>query len=205
MMTKYSFRLCCDCLNGRIVFLVFILLVIPQTLVVCDMPDLNDCQSTFVSDSSEGPVFGNYSTRRTATFYSQCTPSVDVDVYDPDGVDAVWLSYKRANETSWTNRSMSLLPPGEGNTYHGRFTVNVSQTETLFDVQLFANDTLGNMSVSSVYPLMILYSRPNLVDASEFPWFLVGPVLVVIFPLGLYLLWTRLRPSDQPKNTWRLD
>ena len=201
---KNSFRLCCDRLNGRTVFLVFILLLIPQTLVVCDTPDLNDSQSALTSNSSEGAIFGNYSTRRTDTFYNHCTPSVDIDVYDPDGVDAVWLSYKRANETSWKNRSMSLLPPGEGNTYHGRFTVNVSQTETWFDVQIFANDTLGNMSVSSVYPLVIHYSRPNPVDGSEFIWITVVPALV-IFPLGLYLLWTRLRPSDQPKNTWRLD
>jgi len=202
-MMKNSFRLCCDRLNGRTVFLVFILLLIPQTLVVCDMPDLNDSQSALISNSSEGPVFGNYSTDLTSTFYNQCTPSVDV--YDPDGVDAVWLSYKRANETSWKNQSMNLHPPGEGNTYVGRFTVNVSRAETWFDVQFFANNTLGHMSSSSVYPLEILYNKPDTLDSSEFPWFLVVPVLVVIFPLGLYLLWTRLRPSDQPKNTWRLD
>ena len=200
-MMKNSFRLCCDRLNGRTVFLVFILLLIPQTLVVCDTPDLNDSQSALISNSSEGPVFGNYSTDLTNTFSNQCTPAVYVDVYDPDGVDAVWLSHKRANETSWKNRSMSLRPPGEGNTYVGRFTVNVSQGETLFDVQFFANDTLGNMSVSSVHSFYIRYSRPNPVDSSGFPWFLVGPVLVVAFSLGLYLLWTRLRPSDQPKNT----
>ena len=204
-MMKNSFRLCCDRLNGRTVFLVFILLVIPQTPVACDMPNLNDSQSALISNSSEGPVFGNYSTDLTSTFYNQCTPSVDIDVYDPDGVDAVWLSYKRANETSWTNQSMSLLPPGEGNTYVGRFTVNVSRTETWFDVQFFANDTLGHMSSSSVYPLLILYNKPDDPGPSVFPWFLVVPVLVVIFPFGLYHLWTRLRPSNQPRNTWRLD
>ena len=204
-MMKNSFRLCCDRLNGRTVFLVFILLLIPQTLVVCDTPDLNDSQSALTSNSSEGAIFGNYSTDLTITFYNHCTPSVDIDVYDPDGVDAVWFSYKRANETSWKNQSMNLHPPGEGNTYVGRFTVNVSRAETWFDVQFLANDTLGHMSSSSVYPLEILYNKPDTLDSSEFPWFLVVPVLVVIFPLGLYLLWTRLRPSDQPKNTWRLD
>ena len=201
MMTKYSFRLCCDCLNGRAVFLTFVLLLIPQTLVVCDVPNLNDRQSALISNSSEGPVFGNYSTDFTITFYNHCTPSVDIDVYDPDGVDAVWLSYKRANETSWKNQSMNLHPPGEGNTYVGWFTVNVSRAETWFDVQCFANDTLGHMSSSSVYPLEILYNKPDTLDSSEFPWFLVGPVLVITFSLGLYLLWTRLRPSNQPKNT----
>ena len=204
-MMKNSFRLCCDCLNGRAVFLTFVLLLIPQTLVVCDIPNLNDSQSTFVSDSSEGPVFGNYSIDLTSTFYNQCTPRVYIDVYDPDGVDAVWSSYKRANETSWKNQSMNLHPPGEGNTYRSRFTVNVSRAETWFDVQFFANDTLGHMSSSSVYPLKILYNKPDYPGPSEFPWFLVVQVLVVIFPLGLYLLWTRLRPSDQPKNTYRLD
>lgn len=106
-------------------------------------------------------VFGNYTTEYTYTHYPWCTPEVHIDVHDPDGVDSVWLTYRRANETSGLNQSMDVLPPNNGNSYVGHFTVDVSPYTNEFIVQFHANDSLGDQTSSNEYTLVIFYNPPD--------------------------------------------
>jgi hypothetical protein len=134
-------------------------------------------------------VFGNYTTDNTFTYYNRCTPSVRIDVYDPDGVDSVWLTYRRANETSMLNQTMDTTSLGRWNTYEGDFEVDVSLSETEFIVQFHCNDSLGYQSSSGEFSLFILYNPPDPPENGNYGMeLLLGLSIVAIVVVGLFYL-----------------
>ena len=176
-----------------IIIFAVVFTVIPQTHdVLNDLPDINI--QTF--NAHADLIFGNYSYDSAWTNYPWCQPSVYIGVHDSDEVDTVWFRYKRANESNWQNKSMDPMQGTWIATHMGFFRVNVSQTETWFDIQFFANDTTGNLYESSIYPLKISYSRPHPYEET-LPWFLIIPAL--FFGLfSAYLLWLKFKPSLNP-------
>ncbi len=127
--------------------------------------------------------FAHYRTDNTWTYSKTCFPEVLIDVVDLDGVASVWFSYKRSNESQWNNQSMNPSGLGE-NTYFGSFQSTVSEYTTLFNITIFANDSLGHISESELYGLRVDYSydpppEPGLSDL--FIPITVGTITVILF------------------------
>jgi hypothetical protein len=140
-------------------------------------------------------VFGNYTSDGTLAYYTTCSPSVFIDVYDPDGVDSVWFTYRRSNETEPLVEFMESLPPGESRTYVGRFEANVSQSETEFIVQFHANDTLGHQSLTDEFSLVVFYSSPDPTGNGGLDALLISVSAVVVLVL-LGIMYASRRESE---------
>ncbi len=150
--------------------------------------DLNNIQQSLQDDT----VFGNYTSDGTFTYYKSCRPSVFIGVYDPDGVDSVWLTYRRANETSVLNQSMDIYPLGYSNRYVGSFEVSVSLSETEFIVLFHANDSLGYQTSSNEFSLFILYNPPDPPANGSFdPNLIIGLSIAIVVSVGLFYLWRK--------------
>jgi uncharacterized repeat protein (TIGR01451 family) len=75
--------------------------------------------------------------------------NVSANVTDFTGVDTVLLQYKKANETTWQNKSMSKF----GGTYKGNFTPSAGN----WSFRVWANDSYGNVNVSDPTTLEVEY------------------------------------------------
>jgi len=160
---------------------------------------LNTDLAYFQPHLQNDTVFGNYTFSNTWTDDTVGTPDVRIDVTDPDGIDSVWLTYRRENETSILNKSMHTSFIGNWNSYTGWFRVNVSQTETWFIVQFHANDTLGHQASSIEYRLAVYYSRPDLPSNEDYSFqFIIGLSIVLVCAGGLFYCWRKgLGREDQ--------
>jgi hypothetical protein len=141
-------------------------------------------------------VFQNFTATDTSITSEYHNPSVYVDVYDPDGIEAVWFSYRRANESTAQTKPMEKRP--QGNRYHGIFSITVSEPETDFVIRIYANDSLGNTASSREYNLRVQYYPYHYHD----PGIVLGPaqfILLVVVALSavvvviLYLVFKRAR------------
>jgi hypothetical protein len=150
-------------------------------------------QNNFQPSLQEDAVFGNYSTDFTFTNYKQCTPEISIDVLDPDGIDSVWFTYRRTNETSVLNQSMDILSSDSLNRYVGYFTVIVSQTTTEFAIQFHTNDSLGHQSSSDEYLLVIRYDPGTSNDGSVDPNLIIGLSIAIALSVGFFILWRKGR------------
>lgn len=155
--------------------------------------DLGYLQSNFQDDT----IFGNYT--YTYPNYYPWLVSVYIDVQDSDGVDSVWLSYRRENETLVLNQSMSRTVLGSGNRYVGDFRANVSQTVTGFIVQFHANDTLGHQASSIEYSLIVYYNPPDTLPNEDYGLqFIIGLSIALVSVVGLFYSWRKGRDrSDE--------
>jgi hypothetical protein len=119
-------------------------------------------QSHFRPSDQGDTLFGNFSAGNTHAYSNgYCQPDIYIDVQDPDGVDTVWVSYRRANETSVLNKTMDESGLGDSNSYFCYIAVFVSEAETYFIVRFYANDSLGFQTSSDDETLKILYNPPN--------------------------------------------
>ena len=91
---------------------------------------------------TQGPIIGGHD-RMPFTPNSTETVTINVTVTDVSGVDTVILSYY--NGTTWVNVTMTLT----GLSYVG--VIPAFPNGTVVEYRFFANDTLDNWSVSSIY------------------------------------------------------
>ena len=80
--------------------------------------------------------------------------SLSVVVRDEDGIDTVIGSYKKDNDTIWTNTTMSFYAelPEQRHLYSAEplnFTLDADNRLMLWDVVFYASDTLGNWNKSA--------------------------------------------------------
>ncbi len=120
-------------------------------------------QHTLYLPSQENQtVFANYSYDSGDTTSSNPSISVRIDVVDQDGVEMVWFLYRRTNESQWSNNKSMVISPAYGeNTFSGSFRVTLAPYTKKFDIQFFANDSLGHVAESVVYQLMAHYNPGN--------------------------------------------
>ena len=82
------------------------------------------------------------------------TLGLSVVVRDEDGIDTVIGSYKKDNDTIWTNTTMSFYAelPEQRHLYSAEplnFTLDADNRLMLWDVVYYASDTLGNWNKSA--------------------------------------------------------
>ena len=148
-------------------------------------------QHTLYLPSQENQTeFLHYSYDSGDTTSSHPSISVRIDVVDQDGVEMVWFLYKRTNESqSSNNESMVILSAFGENTFIGSFRVTLAPYTTEFDIQFFANDSLGHVAESVVYQLRAHYNPgdPPPPDTSSIPLrfaifiiILLGAVVIIL-------------------------
>lgn len=122
-------------------------------------------------------VYGNFSydVPGWATSSNQRV-DIEIDVFDLDGVESVWFTYRRSDET---NTPSGAMEERGDHPYAGQFGVTVSTFETLFVVRFYANDTLGEVTSSSEYTVLVLYNVPH-DDGASNPRWLVLPVVLIV-------------------------
>lgn len=170
-----------------VAIMCFLALVSPVSGIGCHL-DLIHYQPSLQDDT----VFGNYTTDNTMTYYNTCTPEVQIEVYDPDGIDSVWLTYRRMNESSILNETMDVLSLGDRNTYIAYFTVNVYQTYNNFVVQFHANDSLGHQTSSNEYSLVVVYNPPDPPANGNYGLqLIIGLSISSIVAVGFFLAWKK--------------
>ncbi|MFW9834767.1 MAG: S8 family serine peptidase [Candidatus Thorarchaeota archaeon] len=99
-----------------------------------------------------GPDIGNHD-RTPFTPNSTQTVTINVTVTDASGVDTVTLSYK--NGTTWFNVTMTWT----GSYYEG--VIPSFPNGTVINYRFYANDTLGNWSVSAMYGYTVTDPGPS--------------------------------------------
>jgi len=115
--------------------------------------------TSYLPSQENQTVFANYSYDSGDTTSSNPSISVRIDVVDQDGVEMVWFLYRRTNESQWSNNKSMVISPAFGeNTFSGSFRVTLAPYTTEFDIQFFANDSLGHVAESVVYQLMAHYN-----------------------------------------------
>jgi hypothetical protein len=82
------------------------------------------------------------------------TLGLSVVVRDEDGIDTVIGSYKKDNDTIWTNTTMSFYAelPEQRHLYSARplnFTLDADNRNMVWDLVYYASDTLGNWNKSA--------------------------------------------------------
>ncbi len=157
------------------IFVFSFILIISSMLIigvgVAASNSLTATQHTSYSPSQENQTeFLHYRTDSTVSPYPAISPEVMIDVVDQDGVAMVWFSYKRSNESQWSNQSMQKWPALGENTFYGSSRVTLSKYTNIFDIKFFANDSLGHVAESEVYELLVYYNPPDPPpDASSLP------------------------------------
>ncbi|MBS3795875.1 MAG: hypothetical protein KGY80_13305 [Candidatus Thorarchaeota archaeon] len=114
--------------------------------------------SSIRPQNAEGPVFygvGNlYSDTTCLEHPINVTLDLFVDVFDPDGIDAVIGSYRNSSGGQWSNITMTFTshheaPLSDFYTADGpNFTLDPEHSLIVWDIKYYANDTLGNWNVS---------------------------------------------------------
>jgi hypothetical protein len=100
----------------------------------------------------QGPIIGGH-TRTPSTPNSTESVLIDVTVTDISGVDTVLLSY--FNGTAWYNITMSWT----GSSYEG--VIPAHPNGTAIDYRFYANDTLDNWSVSTMFGYTVTDPGPT--------------------------------------------
>ncbi len=142
---------------------------IPPICTIYTGPTSRSC---FTPSDSSGPEFLDV----TSQFYDShqdMAPVSDhlflhVTVYDEDGIDTVIGSYSEVESDTWNNITMQFAQGhGDGqleyNTTGPSYTLDLSNRTKQYNVQYYANDTLGNWNASEI----VLYSDNILVYPSS--------------------------------------
>ena len=135
-------------------FITATLLLAVTQLALCQ----NVAGGNFIqSDGSTPPQFDEVGHRFCDSVPSsvplEFTLDLSVVVRDEDGIDTVIGSYKKDNDTIWTNTTMSFYAElvEQRYLYSARplnFTLDADNRLMLWDVVYYASDTLGNWNKS---------------------------------------------------------
>ena len=143
-------------LGKRLIWLITATLLLAVTqLALCQ----NVAGGDFIqSDGSTPPQFYEVG-ERFADLLPSSVPvemslSLSVVVRDEDGIDTVIGSYKKDNDTIWTNTTMSFYAEltEQRYLYSARplnFTLDADNRLMVWDVVYYASDTLGNWNKSA--------------------------------------------------------
>ena len=144
-----------------------------------------------ISDTS-GPLINNFSFSGpdVATFPEYYRGFIDINVIDGDGVDAVWMQFRWADQSSWSTRTMEKQSPPNNDTYSAEIEGDLDSGYNRFFVEFFANDTLGNLSESQVYNDTVYYTKeegpPSILDYL-LPALAISGTVFVLIGLGFWL------------------
>ncbi|MHA1958895.1 MAG: hypothetical protein ACW99U_01610 [Candidatus Thorarchaeota archaeon] len=128
---------------------------------------------------AQDTVFGNYSTDYTSSQYNPVTPAVEIEAYDPDGIDTVWFFYRLTNNSVGQNQTMEPIEWERPNTYRGHFLAYVTNAVTDWAIRFYANDSNGVVSVSEEYILRVYFNPPNTLPADGADYVIYGVIIAI--------------------------
>ncbi len=134
---------------------------------------------------TQDTVFGNYSSLFTSSYLNRLRPSVQIAVYDPDGIDTVWFFYKRTNESVGQNQTMRPMESEPRNRYSGYFDAYVTDLYTDWTIRFYANDSNGIESASEEYSLRVAFNPADTLptDGADYALYtaiIAIPILVIL-------------------------
>ncbi len=172
------------------IILLLVALNLPQFGICSSFPEFSP-NSSYQQAGNDEAVFENvtcvvhsygYSTWTTLTpgkleylDASICTGYgviAVVDVYDPDGIDTVWIVGERQSDGLIVNETFTWMqgnePPGPpygapqviDKSYCGGFRAKALDTDELWSLRFYANDTNGEVSMSAEYRILVYVTFP---------------------------------------------
>ncbi len=219
------------------IILLILALNLPQFGICSSFPEFSP-NSSYQQAGNDEAVFENVTCVIYSNDYSTWTtltpgkleylrvPSISqgywflavVDVYDRDGIDAVWIVGERqsdgliVNETfTWMHGNDTYLEPEYGapevtnNSYYGGFNAMALESGEPWNLRFYSNDTNGEVSMSAEYRILVCVTFPlttveppttNTTDSSvtqvNLGWVAIGGVGIGTVVVVI-VLWQRRR------------
>jgi hypothetical protein len=115
------------------------------------------------------------------------TLSLEVEVTDPDGVDAVIGSHRLDSEAAWHNTTLAYTPMTDHPDLYSASVMNYTLGPEHWNVtwyfKFYANDSLGNWATSEVYFQSISggwLTSSSSTDLPAIPYILIARIAVAV-------------------------
>ncbi|MGY5875432.1 MAG: hypothetical protein RTU30_06785 [Candidatus Thorarchaeota archaeon] len=153
--------------SGVLLALLTILIIASTIYLTPPTSDINLLyeKSYLVADDS-GPSITRFQFPDGSSFYRDYSGYTSIDVSDEDGVDQVWCSYRKENDTEWMNVSMGQR---DSDTYSCVVFGYLEEFRTTFHIHFHANDTNGMSSTSELFSEVVYYDAPDPPPNSHIP------------------------------------